>query len=72
MAYRRELWRIVSGSEVRFMCNITPLIPQQHQTDSGSIGMGPHDATAPSAIMTAIFGRLGTRRLGTAFLCILL
>jgi hypothetical protein len=25
MAYRRELWRIVSGSEVRFMCNITPL-----------------------------------------------
>jgi hypothetical protein len=24
MAYRRELWRIVSGSEVRVMCNITP------------------------------------------------
>jgi hypothetical protein len=24
MAYQRELWRIVSGSEVRFMCNITP------------------------------------------------
>jgi hypothetical protein len=23
MAYWRELWRIVSGSEVRFMCNIT-------------------------------------------------
>jgi hypothetical protein len=23
MAYRRELWLIVSGSEVRFMCNIT-------------------------------------------------
>jgi hypothetical protein len=31
------------------------------------------DAMAPSAITwTAIFGRLGTRRLGTAFLCILL
>jgi hypothetical protein len=25
MAYRRELWHIVSGSEVRFMCNITPV-----------------------------------------------
>jgi hypothetical protein len=23
MAYRRELWHIISGSEVRFMCNIT-------------------------------------------------
>jgi hypothetical protein len=36
-------------------------------------GTGPRDATAPSAITwMAIFGRLGTRRLGTAFLCILL
>jgi hypothetical protein len=24
MTYQRELWCIVSGSEVRFMCNITP------------------------------------------------
>jgi hypothetical protein len=23
MVYRRELWRIISGSEVRFICNIT-------------------------------------------------
>jgi hypothetical protein len=49
------------------------LIPQQHRTDLGRIGAGPRDATAPSAIMwTPIYGRLGTRRLGTAFLCILL
>jgi hypothetical protein len=41
--------------------------------DLGHIGTGPCDATAPSAITwIAIFGRLGTRRLGTAFLCILL
>jgi hypothetical protein len=26
MAYRRELWRIISGSEVRFMWNITALM----------------------------------------------
>jgi hypothetical protein len=25
MAYQRELWHIISGSEVRFMCNITSL-----------------------------------------------
>jgi hypothetical protein len=28
MAYRRELWHIISGSEVRFMCNITPPSPR--------------------------------------------
>jgi hypothetical protein len=40
---------------------------------SAIMGIDPCDPTAPSAIMgTAIFGRLGTRRLGTAFLCILL
>jgi hypothetical protein len=39
----------------------------------GCIGTGPRDTTAPSAITwTPIFGRLDTRRLGTAFLCILL
>jgi uncharacterized membrane protein len=53
------------------MWNITPLVPQQHWTDLGCIGTGLRDATAPSAITwTTIYGRLGTRRLGTAFLCI--
>jgi hypothetical protein len=47
------------------------LIPQQHQTHLGCIGTGPCDATAPSTITwTTIYGRLGTRRLGTVFLCI--
>jgi hypothetical protein len=37
--------------------------------DLGHIGTGPRDAMAPSAITwTTIYGRLGTRRLGTAFL----
>jgi hypothetical protein len=50
-----------------------PLIPQQHWTDLGCIGTGPRNATALSAITwTTIYGRLGTRRLDTAFLCILL
>jgi hypothetical protein len=50
-----------------------PLVPQQHRTGSGRIRTSPRDAMAPSAITwIAIFGRLGTRRLGTAFLCILL
>jgi hypothetical protein len=49
------------------------LVPQQHRTDLGRIGTGLRDAMAPSAIMwTTIYERLGTRRLGTAFLCILL
>jgi hypothetical protein len=54
---------------------LTPhlLLPQQHRMDLGCIGTGPRDATAPSTITwTTIYGRLGTRRLGTAFLCILL
>jgi hypothetical protein len=43
------------------------------RTSLGRIGTGPRDATAPSTIMwMTIYGRLGTRRLGTAFLCILL
>jgi hypothetical protein len=51
----------------------TPLVPQPHRTNLGHIGTGPCDTTAPSAITwTPIFGRLDTRRLGTAFLCILL
>jgi hypothetical protein len=47
------------------------LLPQQHQTSLGCIGTGPRDTTAPSAITwTPIYGRLGTRRLGTVVLCI--
>jgi hypothetical protein len=35
------------------------------------IGTGPRDTMVPSTITwTPIYGRLGTRRLGTAFLCI--
>jgi hypothetical protein len=30
MAYQRELWRIISGSEIRFMCNITPMQQVEH------------------------------------------
>jgi hypothetical protein len=48
-----------------------PLIPQQHRTSLGHIGTDPCDTTAPSAIMwIPIYGRLGTRRLGTVILCI--
>jgi hypothetical protein len=47
------------------------LVPQQHQTSPGCIGKGPRDTTAPSAITwISIYGRLGTRRLGTVILCI--
>jgi hypothetical protein len=75
MAYRREHWFVSSVSEVKIMWNITPcpppLLPQQHQTSLGHIGTGPRDAMAPSAITWApIYGRLGTRRLGTVILCI--
>jgi hypothetical protein len=49
------------------------LVPEQHRMSLGCIGTGPCDATAPSTITwMTIYGRLGTRRLGTAFLCILL
>jgi hypothetical protein len=55
---------------VNFLCP-PPLVPQQHQTSLGRIGTGPRDAIAPSAIMwIPIYGRLGTRRLGTVILCI--
>jgi hypothetical protein len=48
-----------------------PLFPPQHRTSLGHIGTGLRDTTAPSAIMwTPIYGRLGTRRLGTVILCI--
>jgi hypothetical protein len=48
-----------------------PLLPQQHQTSLGHIGIGLRDPTAPSAIMwTPIYGRLGDRRLGTVIFCI--
>jgi hypothetical protein len=47
------------------------LLPQQHRMSLGRIGTGPHDTTAPSAITwTPIYGRLGTRRLGTVVPCI--
>jgi hypothetical protein len=50
---------------------LPPLIPQQHRTSLGCIGTGPCDTTAPSAITwIPIYGRLGTRRLGTVILCI--
>jgi hypothetical protein len=48
-----------------------PLLPQQHQMSLGCIGTGLHDTTVPSAITwTPIYGRLGTRRLGTVVPCI--
>jgi hypothetical protein len=48
-----------------------PLLPLNLWTGSGRIGIGPCDTTVPSAITwMPICGRLGTRRLGTAFLCI--
>jgi hypothetical protein len=43
------------------------LIPLPHRTSLRRIGTGPCDTMAPSTITwTPIFGRLGTRRLGTA------
>jgi hypothetical protein len=48
---------------------LPPLIPQQHQTCPRRIGTSPHDTMAPSTIMwIPIYGRLGTRRLGTVTL----
>jgi hypothetical protein len=48
-----------------------PLLPQQHRMSLGCIGTGPRDTTAPSVITwVPIYGRLGTRRLGTVILCI--
>jgi hypothetical protein len=37
MAYWRELWRIVSGSEVRFICNITLCFKHGVRTSSRSL-----------------------------------
>jgi hypothetical protein len=65
--------RRLSGPIVDDFPRPHPLVPQQHQTGSGHIRTSPHDTTAPSAITwTTLYGRLGTRRLGTAFPCILL
>jgi hypothetical protein len=49
-----------------------PLLgPEWHQTNRRHIGKGPCNTTAPSAITwTLIYGRLGTRRLGTIILYI--
>jgi hypothetical protein len=45
--------------------------PEWHRTSHGHIGTGLHDTTAPPAITwTPIYGRLGTRRLGTVILSI--
>jgi hypothetical protein len=48
-----------------------PLLPLELWTSFGRIGTSLCDTTAPSAVTwTPIYERLGTRRLGTAFLCI--
>jgi hypothetical protein len=71
MAYRRELWHIIGGSEVRFMWNITPLGPEWQCMSHGHIVTGLCDTMVPSAITwTPIYGRLGDRGLGTVILCI--
>jgi hypothetical protein len=47
------------------------LLPLELWTGFRHIGTGLHDTMAPTAITwTPIYGRLGTRRLGTVFLCI--
>jgi hypothetical protein len=47
------------------------LLPLELRTSFRHIGTGLCDTTAPSAVTwTPIYGRLGTRRLGTVFLCI--
>jgi hypothetical protein len=49
----------------------SPLGHEWHCTSCGCIRTGPCDTTAPSAITwTAIYGRLGDRRLGTVIPCI--
>jgi hypothetical protein len=48
------------------------LVPQQHRTGWGCIGTCPRDTMAPSAVMwIATYGRLGTGRLGTVIIKIL-
>jgi hypothetical protein len=47
------------------------LVPQEHQTSLRRIGTCPCDTMAPSTVMwIPIYGRLGTRRLGTVILSI--
>jgi hypothetical protein len=56
--------------DVNFLL-LPPLVPQRHRTCLGRIRTGPRDTTAPSAITwTAIYGRLGTGRLGIVILSI--
>jgi hypothetical protein len=62
----------VDSPEVDNSHSPSSLGPEWHQTSRRRIGTGPRDAMAPSAITwTPIYGRLGTRRLGTITLCIL-
>jgi hypothetical protein len=59
------------GSKETDGCPLTASLSAHTSTASDRPGTGPCDATAPSAITwTTIYGRLGTGRLGTAFLCI--
>jgi hypothetical protein len=61
----------VDSPEVINFPLLPPLIPQQHWMCLRCIGTGPCDTMVPSAITwIPIYGRLGTRRLGTAILCI--
>jgi hypothetical protein len=55
----------------RLLVLIDCLFSLKLRTGFGRIGTGPCDTTAPSTVTwMPIYGRLGTRRLGTAFLCI--
>jgi hypothetical protein len=50
---------------------LPPLVPQQHRMCLGCIRTGPCDTMAPSTVTwMAIYGRLGTGRLGTVILSI--
>jgi hypothetical protein len=65
--------RRLSRSQLTNNCRLPTSAPARTSTASDRLRTHWGDAMAPSAIMwTTIYGRLGTRRLGTAFLCILL
>jgi hypothetical protein len=71
LLYRRpDDFLDVDSPEVDDFHPPSSLRPEWHRTSCGHIRTDPHDTMAPSAIMwTLIYGRLGTRRLGTATLC---
>jgi hypothetical protein len=61
----------VDSPEIDDFYSPPSLRPERHRMSCGRIRTGPHDTTAPSAMTwTPIYGRLGTRRLGTVTLCI--